>query len=144
MKTFAEYEARAMALEMRLSPRELALKSGLGLAGEAGETVELVKKWAFHDRPLDRAKLTKELGDVLWYLTALARTQGITLEEVASENVAKLEARYPTGAYSHEANHARADEKPVFKSAVFCEHANENPHVCRCAPDCACRESMCK
>lgn len=102
-----------MALEMKtLTPRELALKSGLGLAGEAGETVELVKKWAFHDRPLDRAKLTKELGDVLWYLTALARTQGITLEEVAAENVAKLEARYPTGTYSHEANHARVDEKP--------------------------------
>jgi NTP pyrophosphatase (non-canonical NTP hydrolase) len=149
MKTFGEYEERAMALEMKtLTPRELALKSGLGLAGEAGETVELVKKWAFHDRPLDRAKLTKELGDVLWYLTALARTQGITLEEVASENVAKLEARYPTGIYSHEANHARVDEKPAFKSAVFCEHANEVPYKsgprCECAPDCACRERMCK
>lgn len=111
MKTFAEYEARALRTEMELSPRDLTIKGGLGLAGEAGETVELIKKWAFHGRELDREKLRKELGDVLWYVGAIARSQGMTLEEVAEANAVKLEARYPTGTYSHEANHARVDEQ---------------------------------
>ena len=153
MKTFEEYEARALRTEMTtLSPRELTIKGALGLAGEAGEVVEKVKKWAFHARALDREALKKELGDVLWYVGALARAQGMSLEEVAEENARKLEARYPTGSYSHEACAARVDEPapatepaPKYKSAVFCDHANENPNrTCTCEPDCACRQFMCR
>lgn len=86
----------------------LLLKNALGLAGEAGETVEMIKKHVFHGKALDKDKLKKELGDVFWYLSQLGAAAGLTLEEIGSENIAKLKARYPEG-YSHEASAARVD-----------------------------------
>lgn len=107
--TFEEYEERALRTEMNLPAPALTIKASLGLAGEAGETVELIKKAWFHGRELDREKLKKELGDVLWYVAALARAQGLTLREVAEGNIAKLDERYPDGVYSHEACATRKD-----------------------------------
>lgn len=69
----------------------------LGLAGESGEVCDLIKKWAYHQVPYDTDKMRKELGDVLWYLSALASDHGMTLDSVASENVEKLRKRYPDG-----------------------------------------------
>jgi NTP pyrophosphatase (non-canonical NTP hydrolase) len=106
-----EYEEKIVgAKEMKLSPRELMLKNSLGLAGEAGEVIEHVKKWAWHGRALDVAKVKKELGDVVWYATAIARLLGIPMAEVLRENAEKLEARFPAG-YTQEAYAARADER---------------------------------
>lgn len=82
---------------------------GLGLTGEAGEVVDLIKKGFGHGYGVDRAKLGKELGDVLWYLSNLADAYGIPLSAVASENVAKLRARYPDG-FTVAASKAKADE----------------------------------
>lgn len=70
---------------------------GLGLAGEAGEVAELIKKWAGHGAPLDRERLTEEVGDTLWYLSEVSRVAGISLAEAAEANLRKLEARYPDG-----------------------------------------------
>lgn len=81
----------------------------LGLAGEAGEVVDLIKKVLHHGKPLDREKLIKEMGDVRWYLEYLAATVGVTMEEIEAANTAKLEARYPNG-FSHEAANNRRDE----------------------------------
>lgn len=81
----------------------------LGLAGEAGEVADLLKKHVHHHKPLDRSALVKELGDVLWYLAFLCEANGLTLEEVASANAEKLRARYPDGFTTTAAN-ARADE----------------------------------
>lgn len=86
----------------------LLLKNALGLAGEAGETVEMIKKIVFHGRELEPEKLKKELGDVLWYVSQLARAAGISLEDIGVTNVEKLMQRYPEG-YSHEASAARVD-----------------------------------
>lgn len=83
----------------------------LGLAGEAGETAELIKKHLYHGAPLDKEKLRKELGDVLWYVAMLARNAGLTLSDVALGNVAKLRARYPDG-FSVAASAARVDTLP--------------------------------
>lgn len=69
----------------------------LGLAGEVGEFVEEVKKQTFHDHPIDRDKVIKELGDIAWYLAMAASTYGIPLSEVLAHNVAKLHDRYPQG-----------------------------------------------
>lgn len=77
--------------------REQLTNFALGLAGEAGEVVDLVKKHVFHEHILDRVHLAEELGDVLWYVAALASTLGIPLEDIAAANVAKLLARYPEG-----------------------------------------------
>jgi NTP pyrophosphatase (non-canonical NTP hydrolase) len=74
----------------------------LGLAGEAGEVVDMLKKHWGHKKPLDRDALRKELGDVLWYVAALAEQFDMDLENVAECNVAKLNARYPNGFVSHE------------------------------------------
>ena len=87
---------------------ERACNYAMGLVGEAGEACDLLKKWVFHEHPRDIDKLTKELGDVLWYVAMLCSTYGIPLSTVASQNVAKLRARYPDG-FSVQASRTRAD-----------------------------------
>lgn len=67
----------------------------LGLCGEAGEVVELFKKHIGHGHELDLAKLEKELGDVLWYISAIATGLNLSLEDIAIANVTKLKTRYP-------------------------------------------------
>ena len=76
---------------------ERKLNAALGLAGEAGEVVELIKKARFHGKPYDTEAIKKELGDVLWYVNQMAHAHGLSLEEIAQANVAKLRARYPNG-----------------------------------------------
>lgn len=70
---------------------------GLGLAGESGEVVEHVKKYAFHGRKFDFAYMQRELGDVLFYLTAFCNDLGFTLEDVMQTNIDKLKERWPKG-----------------------------------------------
>lgn len=70
---------------------------GMGLAGEAGETCDYLKKVVFHGHTLDKDKLKKELGDCLWYIATLATTAGLSLADVATANIEKLRARYPEG-----------------------------------------------
>lgn len=93
--TFAAYQmaaARTMNRAAPLAPANYAM----GLAGETGEVVELLKKRLFHGiDPGD--KLVKELGDVLWYVAALCEEMGLTLEQVARVNIDKLMKRYPDG-----------------------------------------------
>lgn len=67
----------------------------LGLTGEAGEVADMVKKGVFHEHGMDYDKLVLELGDVLWYVTALALTSGFSLEDVMRMNIIKLQKRYP-------------------------------------------------
>lgn len=69
----------------------------MGLAGESGEVVDLLKKHVHHGHELDREKVKGELGDVLHYASGLATMLGFTLEEVATANVEKLRKRYPNG-----------------------------------------------
>lgn len=69
----------------------------MGLAGETGEVVDYLKKCVFHGHDLDKEKLTKELGDVLWYLARIADDCSISLEQVMIENIEKLKRRYPEG-----------------------------------------------
>lgn len=69
----------------------------IGLAGEAGECVDIVKKWLFQGHDLDRDKLIDELSDVMWYIAEAATGLGVTIEEIAQHNVEKLRRRYPDG-----------------------------------------------
>jgi len=82
--------------------------NALGLAGEAGEVAELVKKGVFHRHSIDRAKLEKELGDVLWYASALCTALGLDLGEIMQINIEKLKVRYPNG-YSSIDSQQRVD-----------------------------------
>ena len=104
-----QYQTLADRTQRRdLPQRELLSMVGLGLSGEAGECSELVKKHLFHGHPLDREKVVKELGDVLWYLAAMAKLCDIPLSEVAETNITKLRARYPEG-FTEEASRQRVE-----------------------------------
>jgi NTP pyrophosphatase (non-canonical NTP hydrolase) len=90
----------------------MSIWCAMGLAGEAGETVELIKKGIFHRHGLDKEKLTKELGDVLWYISGLCTVQGIDLERVMIANIEKLRLRYPDG-FTTADSVARVDTSPL-------------------------------
>lgn len=96
--TFEEYQSKASATA--LYPRRLDNLEypTLGLAGEAGEVANVVKKIQrdFGGILTDevRAKLKDELGDVLWYISACADELGLTLEQIAEFNIEKLAKRH--------------------------------------------------
>ena len=70
----------------------------LGLAGEAGEVADLVKKGILHRTNVDRpGRIMEELGDVLWYVAGLASHYGLSLDDIMEANIAKLRERYPDG-----------------------------------------------
>lgn len=90
-------------------PNPLRLANfGMGIAGEAGEVCDLLKKHVFHGHALEKAELAIELGDVLWYIAVIARTAGIDLDLVAFVNLAKLKDRYPNG-FNKQASVERAE-----------------------------------
>lgn len=67
----------------------------LGIGGESGEILDLIKKVRHHDKPLDDQKLKEEIGDLVWYINELILVQGYTWAEILEMNIKKLEARYP-------------------------------------------------
>ncbi|KRL83677.1 nucleoside triphosphate pyrophosphohydrolase family protein [Ligilactobacillus apodemi] len=69
----------------------------LGLAGESGQLIDLVKDYTFKGKDLDRQKLITEMGDVLWYLSQIAQWADIPFDEVAKDNIDTLNRRYPNG-----------------------------------------------
>jgi NTP pyrophosphatase (non-canonical NTP hydrolase) len=97
---FDEYQK--MALDSAIYPRSFTIYyPALGLAGEAGEVANEIKKIARDDNYVlteDRKlKILHELGGVLWYLAALAEDTGYTLDQVAQENLKQLQSRKERG-----------------------------------------------
>jgi len=90
-----------------LTAEQRLCMAGMGLAGEAGEAVDVLKKHLFQGHPLDRKALVEELGDTLCYLAFVARYCGISLTEVAQHNIDKRHQRYPEG-FSSEASQRRS------------------------------------
>lgn len=86
--------------------------AALGLAGEAGEFADYIKRLVGHKHPEDQSHAAKELGDVLWYLASCADEIGMPLNEIAEMNLEKLRRRYPEG-FSTAASIARADGEPL-------------------------------
>lgn len=85
------------------------LNGCLGLSGEAGETLDMIKKWIFHEKELDIDHLEKELGDVMWYVAMICNSFGFNLDEILQKNIDKLRSRYPEGFDTSRANN-RAEE----------------------------------
>jgi NTP pyrophosphatase (non-canonical NTP hydrolase) len=85
------------------------LHAVLGIAGESGELVDLVKKSVVYHQPLKIDLVKEELGDLLHYVAMLISANEWTFEEVMEGNSVKLKKRYPDG-YSNEAALARADK----------------------------------
>jgi NTP pyrophosphatase (non-canonical NTP hydrolase) len=93
MMDFYEYQDAVLkTLGPDADPRSLAL----GVGGEAGEVMEIIKKAHRPGRSVDVEHLKEELGDVLWYVAALASHYNISLPIVAEHNIQKLKERYGT------------------------------------------------
>ena len=93
-----EYQQLAMrTLNPKLEKKDVLINSVMGLCGESGEAVDIVKKWLFHGHELDRGHLLKELGDIAWYLAEAATALDMPLEEILQANIEKLRKRYPDG-----------------------------------------------
>ena len=93
-----EYQELAMTtLNPALNKKDVLINSVMGLCGESGEAIDIVKKWLAHGHELDREHLIKELVDVAWYLAEAATALDVQLEEVLQANIDKLKKRYPDG-----------------------------------------------
>jgi len=86
------------------------LHMAMGIAGEVGEVVDLVKKMVFYDKVIDTDKFREEMGDVEFYMRGLRDSLGITKDSILNNNITKLDARYSSGSYSNEQAINRADE----------------------------------
>ena len=96
--TVNEYQRLAMAtLNPALDRKEVLINSVMGLCGESGEAIDIVKKWLAQGHALDKERLAKELGDVAWYLAEAATALDIPLETIFQWNLEKLKKRYPEG-----------------------------------------------
>ena len=88
----------AMRTAAKYKDKNDQLLNGLmGLNGEAGEAIDLMKKHIFQGHELDREHMAKELGDVAWYLALCADAICYDLDSILTMNIAKLKARYPNG-----------------------------------------------
>lgn len=96
--TVNEYQKMALStLNPALGKQDVLINGVMGLCGESGEAIDIVKKHLAQGHPLDREGLIKELGDVAWYLAETAYALDVSLEEVFQRNIDKLKARYPEG-----------------------------------------------
>ena len=108
--TINEYQKLAMTtLNPALSEKDVLINGVMGLCGESGEAIDIVKKHLAQGHELDREHLIKELGDIAWYLAEVATVLDVELEEVLVQNIEKLKARYPEG-FSVEKSLNRTEE----------------------------------
>lgn len=102
MPTFDEYQAKALTTAKSNDDEFKDIMHWvLGVTGEAGEIAEKFKK-IIRDKNgnisnEDKTELSKEIGDVLWYLAVLAHQLGLSFEEIANDNLDKLKSRKERG-----------------------------------------------
>ena len=109
--TLNEYQILAhRTTNHELTNQGLIENGVMGLCGESGECIDIVKKSLFQGHPLDREKLIDELSDVLWYAAELATGLEVALSDVAQHNIDKLTARYPDGFSSEKSIHRKEYE----------------------------------
>lgn len=101
----------ALILEQMTPQKADAMHAAIGVAGEAGELLDAVKKHVIYNKPLDRENVVEELGDLEFYMEQLRQNIGVTREETLAANIAKLEIRYNGLRYSDQAAQDRADKQ---------------------------------
>lgn len=92
-----EYQKLCMRTANELDRFKLIVNGAMGLCGEAGEVIDLIKKWVFQGHELYKEDVEEELGDALWYAAILCEGIGTNMEEVMQKNIDKLKKRYPNG-----------------------------------------------
>ena len=111
------------AISKRLQDPKLIrlLHVGMGLATEAGEFVDQLKKHIFYGKELDLVNLGEEIGDTEWYCAVGADALNQRLSHILFQNIAKLEARFPEKFTEEEANSRDLDrERKVLESTIKC------------------------
>lgn len=107
--TANEYQRQALRSALLDRPLDQQLlNAALGLAGEAGEITDLVKKVFFHGHDQDDAKLKEELGDLLWYVALACHSLNCQMSELMQGNIDKLLRRYPDK-FNFDASRNRAE-----------------------------------
>jgi len=86
------------------------LHVAVGVAGEAGELLDAVKKAVIYRKPIDRANVVEELGDLEFYMERIRQILNITRDETIDGNIAKLSVRYAGLKYSDTSAQERADK----------------------------------
>ena len=95
---FQQYQRLAYRTTKQNKPNDVQICDySMGLAGEVGELVNIIKKGLFHGHIISDQEIAEELGDCLWYIATLASCHGLSLEQIARDNIKKLQQRYPQG-----------------------------------------------
>ena len=93
-----EYQELAMrTLNPKLNKKDVLINAVMGLCGESGEAIDLVKKHLAQGHEFDKQKFAKELGDIAWYLAEAAYAIDMPLEDILEGNIEKLRKRFPEG-----------------------------------------------
>ena len=106
-----EYQKLCMRTAYGVRPGDFIENGAMGLCGESGEVIDLVKKSMFQGHMLDCDKIAEELGDVLWYAAMLCEGICIDMESVMARNIEKLKKRYPNGFESERSVNRYAEKK---------------------------------
>lgn len=101
-------ESVAPSINLKDNQYARILQGLMGLNGEAGERIDILKKVLFQGHEFDKERLAGELGDVAWYLAISANALGYDLETIFKKNIDKLDKRYPDG-FDPEKSVNRAD-----------------------------------
>ena len=94
-KEYIKQAKRSESSQVFLEGKERLLHAGMGIATEAGEFLDALKKSIFYGKELDRVNLKEELGDLLWYIAIAMDELGTDFEREMERNIEKLRARYP-------------------------------------------------
>lgn len=100
-------------IKQEMTPKQAhLLHMAVGVAGEAGELLDAIKKHTIYQKPLDLENVEEELGDLMFYMTGIMNTLDIpNLDYITTKNTRKLTKRYSTGKYSNEQAQDRADKE---------------------------------
>lgn len=112
MKDIDAFQALTRRTQPKATVAEKLGHFALGLCEEAGEAATPVKRCVYYGQDLDLDALRKELGDVMWYASALADAAGIRMSDVLQGNIDKLAKRYPGLGWTADDAKERKDEGP--------------------------------
>ena len=92
------YQELAMVtLNKELTKEDMLVNGVMGLNGESGEVIDVVKKHLFQGHELDKTKIEEELGDVMWYVAEICEALDLSLDDVLYKNINKLQKRFKNG-----------------------------------------------
>lgn len=102
----------------RLAGVQHLMHAAVGMATEAGELLDMLKKYVWYGKPFDQTNAIEELGDALWYVSEAATALDVTIREVMIRNAAKLRRRYSSGFSQAEALTRKLDAERAALEAI--------------------------